>query len=136
MISRGALAIELEANVSSPMISRRNPLLILSLGAALAFACTAMAGQPSANVQSFPAGNSPEGLAFDGESIWVVNGPDSAVTKLRASDGSIEGVFPVGREPHYLVFDGTNIWVANAGDGTVTELRASDGAFLASYHAG
>src|SRR5690242_9931575 len=117
-------------------ISGRNLLLILSLGTGLANAPAVMAGQPSSNTQSFPAGNAPEGLAFDGNSVWAVNGLDSAVTKLRASDGSIEGVFSVGREPHYLVFDGANIWVANYEDGTVTKLRASDGIFLATYHAG
>ena len=136
MICSDAITIELDADLSPRRMPRRNLLLILSLGTALALAPAVMAGESSALVQSFPAGNSPEGLAFDGNSIWAVNGPDSAVTKLRARDGFIEGVFPVGREPHYLVFDGTNIWAANAGDGTVTELRASDGTFLASYHAG
>src|SRR5436190_17822923 len=76
-------------------------------------------------VQNFPAGNVPGGITSDGNDIWVADEFDNAVTKLRRSDGVIEGVFPVGREPKYLVFDGANIWVTNYQDGRVTKLRAS-----------
>jgi len=38
-------------------------------------------------VQNFPAGNTPGGLASDGNDIWVVDEFDNAVTKLRRSDG-------------------------------------------------
>src|SRR5438046_890552 len=113
-------------------------LFTLLLGLSGSFALPAAAQQldsPS-SIQSFPAGNSPEGLAFDGASIWVANEIDNTVTKLRPSDGAIEGVFPVGARPKYLVFDGVNIWVANVDDRTVTKLRASDGTLQGTFPAG
>jgi len=50
------------------------------------------------------------------------------VTKLRASDGVVQGSFAVGSYPNGVAFDGANIWVSNGNNGTVTKLRASDGA--------
>jgi len=44
------------------------------------------------------------------------------VTKLRASDGDLQGTFNVGDSPEGVAFDGANIWVANYDDGTVTKL--------------
>jgi DNA-binding beta-propeller fold protein YncE len=36
---------------------------------------------------TFPVGNAPAGIAFDGANIWVANLSNS-VTKLRASEGT------------------------------------------------
>ena len=36
------------------------------------------------------------GVAFDGANIWVANGGSNTVTKLRASDGALQGTFSVG----------------------------------------
>lgn len=55
------------------------------------------------------------------------------MTKLRASDGSMEGTFPVGQLPLYLAFDGAAIWVSNYNDNTVTKLQSSDGALLGTF---
>src|SRR5689334_561748 len=88
-------------------------------------------------IQSFPVGNGPVYLAFDGANIWCTNFDDNTVTKLRASDGVIQGTFPVGDFPLFLTFDGANIWVANSsGSPTVTKLRASDGELLGTFSAG
>jgi len=84
----------------------------------------------------FPVGSAPQGVAFDGVNIWVVNSGDGTVTKLRASDGAQLGTFGVGRGPQGIVFDGANVWVSNALDGTVTKLQASDGSTLGTYTAG
>jgi len=99
-------------------------LLALFLGLSALFAPLATAQPPetpNVTIENFPVGNRPEGLAFDGTSIWVVNEFDNTVTKLRASDGTIEGVFAIGREPKYVVFDGANIWVANYVSNTVSK---------------
>src|SRR5437016_1145142 len=103
-------------------ISRTIPFVfslavLLGLSARVAPMASAQTPEsPNVTVQSFPVGNRPEGLAFDGTSIWVVNEFDNTVTKLRASDGTIEGVFAIGREPKYLAFDGANIWATNNED--------------------
>ena len=73
---------------------------------------------------SFGVGNGPEGVAFDGASLWVSNRSDGSVTKLRASDGACAGTctFAVGSLPIGVAFDGANIWVANFGGNTVAKL--------------
>jgi len=78
-------------------------------------------------------GSIPFGICFDGTNIWVTNNSNSTVTKLRASDGSIQGTYPV-IIPYGICFDGANIWVST--DGTVTKLMASDGATLDTYGVG
>ena len=87
-------------------------------------------------IQTFPVGRKPWGITYDGASIWVANSRDDTVTKLRASDGALEGTFPVGGSPYYMTFDGANIWVTNYFDNTVTKLRASDGTTLGTFAVG
>ena len=91
----------------------------------------------NANVSaSFPSGDSPLGMAFDGSSMWIVNTNSSSVSKLTASDGAVLGTFAVGYIPGYVAFDGANVWVTNLGDNTVSKLRASDGANLGTFSTG
>src|SRR5262249_45101633 len=87
-------------------------------------------------IQSFPVGNVPQFLVFDGANIWVTNQNDNTVTKLRASDGTNLGTFPVGRVPIWITFDGANIWVSNHLSDNVTKLRASDGVVLGTFDVG
>ncbi len=51
-------------------------------------------------VATMRVGQQPEGLAFDGTDIWVANGGDNTVTKLRLSDGAsctyVVGTRPMG----------------------------------------
>src|SRR6266511_2368140 len=82
-------------------------------------------------------GKGPEGVAFDGASIWVTNQFSNSVTKLRASDGALIGTFAVGNGPFGVALAptpaGPNVWVANFFSKNVTKLRASDGAVLGTY---
>ena len=56
----------------------------------------------NANVSaSFPSGDSPLGMAFDGSSMWIVNTNSSSVSKLTASTGKF---------PWVITLDGTSIW--------------------------
>jgi len=48
---------------------------------------------------TFPVGQQPYGVAFDGANIWVTNNADGTVSKLRASDGAALGTFSVGGFP-------------------------------------
>jgi hypothetical protein len=84
----------------------------------------------------FKVGNNPNDVAFDGQSIWVTNGGDGTVTKLRPSDGTVLGIFKVGALAYGIAFDGANIWVVNTGDNDVTKLRASDGKVLGTFGVG
>jgi len=85
---------------------------------------------------TFNVGNYPRSVAFDGANIWVTNYYSNTVTKLRASDGDVQGTFNVGSNPYGVAFDGANIWVANYGSDTVTKLRASDGDLQGTFNVG
>src|SRR5205807_1531946 len=70
------------------------------------------------------AGDQVDFMAFDGSNIWVTNGADNTVTKLRASSGALLGTYPVGLRPDMVAFDGSNVWVTNDGGG-VTRIGAT-----------
>lgn len=91
---------------------------------------------PANQTATFNVGNAPIGVTFDGANIWVANGYDDTVTKLRVSDGSVLGTFSAeGTGRSSVVFDGANPWVANYDSNGVTKLRASDGAVLGTFGA-
>src|SRR5262249_37733287 len=99
------------------------------------FALSAMAQQSDQPdlIQTFPVGDAPTNLAFDGSNIWVTNLGDGTVTKLRASDGAPQGTFIIGQSPQSLTFDGENIWVSSLAQHNLTKLRASDGTVVGSF---
>ena len=71
-------------------------------------------------------------IVYDGYSLWVASATnDFAVTRVRASDGTILGKFGPGPAGPGLAFDGANIWVANGGG--LVKLRASDGATVGTF---
>src|SRR5215510_8184695 len=98
-------------------------LFIVLFLVAIAALAPAVAPQSGA----FSVGSGPEGVAFDGASVWVTNQFSNNVTKLRASDGAALGTYAVGEGPGEIAFDGSNIWVTNRFSNNVTKLRASDG---------
>jgi DNA-binding beta-propeller fold protein YncE len=104
-------------------------LLAAALFATIGFFASSVVAQqavPSGTIETFPAGENPWGLAFDGENVYVTNNSfdDSTVTKLRASDGALLGTFPLpGNGAAGITFDGENIWVAN----TLSVVRLAGG---------
>jgi len=78
-------------------------------------------------------GSAPLGLTFDGANIWVTNQFDSAVTKLRATDGANLGTFPVGPSPYDVEFNNGSIFVTNSDSNTVSQLDPSDGHLIATW---
>ncbi len=110
---------------------------LVSMPALAGNGVTQLNQESSANLTTvFPVGTTPFGVAFDGENIWIVNGGNNNVTKLRTNDGAVLGTFNVGHSPIGAAFDGANIWVANSNDNTVTKLRASNGTVIGTYAAG
>ena len=76
-----------------------------------------LSASDGSNLGTFPTGNKPVALAYDGENIWVANKFSHNVMKLRASDGSLVDTIKVGRSPEALLFDGNSVWVANGEEG-------------------
>lgn len=78
----------------------------------------------------------PEGIMFDGQSIWVANdGTLDTVTKFDAASMTFVANYPVGRAPDQLAFDGTNVWVTNSNSNNVWVLNRN-GTQLHGYATG
>ena len=89
---------------------------------------------------TFPAGNGPDEIAFDG-SIWVTglsngNQGTSTITKLSATDGALLGTFTSVQPVGGIAFDSSYLLVTNPTYANVSRLRVSDGAFLGSFPTG
>jgi len=85
---------------------------------------------------TFPVPESPLGVAFDGENIWVTTA-GVAISKLRANDGTNLGNSPVGILGGGVAFDGANFWITTQGfGGAVSKLQASNGGVIGSFLTG
>ena len=90
---------------------------------------------PARNGLSLLQGAGVEGVAFDGDHVWVSTS-EGALIKVRASDNAVLGTFQVGADGRGLAFDGANLWVAGGFNNVVRKVRASDGSVLATIPAG
>jgi hypothetical protein len=68
--------------------------------------------------------DSPWGMLYDGDNIWVTDSGDNQLKKLN-SDITTAASISVDR-PEQPVFDGTNIWVPNGSSNTITVVRVKD----------
>ena len=92
---------------------------------------------PAYQSASFTTGTNPDGVAFDGANIWVVNHGSNTVSKLAASTGQVLGTYSSqGSNPEAIAFDGANIWVTSGTGNTVAKLLASTGALVNTYSVG
>ncbi len=66
-----------------------------------------------------PAGSEPEGLAWDGESLWVVDQANARVVQLDP-DGSEVLSVDVGEGPRLAAAGPTGIWVTNYVPGSIS----------------
>ena len=83
--------------------------------------------------QFYAGGFAPDGVAFDGQNIWVASNAQNSVSKIRANDGAVLGTFKVGNQPGSIAFDGANMWVTAIGNSTISKVRCSDGKVLGTY---
>ena len=81
-------------------------------------------GKVDRRVRLEPEGSEPEGLAWDGESLWVVDQANDRVVQLDGN-GTLLGEQPVGQAPRLVAAGETGTWVANYGGTSVT--RIADG---------
>jgi len=84
---------------------------------------TKLLATSGAVVGTYPVGQNPFGVVFDGTNLWVANQVSSGtVTKLLASTGTVIGSYSVGQYPYWVGFDGANLWVTNGGSNAVTKI--------------
>ena len=71
-------------------------------------------------------GNSPRGIAFDGQRIWTANlGSPGSVSIVTLNPLSVSTITTGFSAPEGIAFDGTNMWVTDTGDGNLKKLDAS-----------
>ena len=76
-------------------------------------------------VAEIPAGDGPDGLAADGEIVWVANARGDALTRIDATTNrSVGDPVQVGRNPDGVAAADGVVWVTNTDDGTVTRIEA------------
>src|SRR5690242_14544692 len=81
----------------------------------------------SGHVQTVPAGDGPDGLLVDGDSLWVANGADGTVSHLDASSGGpVNSARADAGAAGLLRADGS-LWVANQSASSVTKIDPQTG---------
>jgi len=71
---------------------------------------------------TFPVGDGPQEIAFDGNNIWVPMESDNTVWRLHANDGRLHGQLRVGRSPQAILYDGQSMWVSDFDSNAVTKI--------------
>ena len=88
-------------------------------------------------ILSFPApAPSPQGLAWDGNFLWVADDSTDTLYKIEPEDGSIISSFPTpGTKPRGLTWDGNHLWCADMKTDTLYKLEPSDASVISSIPA-
>ncbi|GAA1144671.1 hypothetical protein [Nocardioides aquiterrae] len=81
-------------------------------------------GDVDTTVELKPEGSEPEGLAWDGEHLWVVDQAGGRVVELDP-DGAVVAAFRTDDEPRLVAAGDSGVWVANYGGTSVS--RIADG---------
>jgi DNA-binding beta-propeller fold protein YncE len=84
------------------------------------------------SISTFPVGDQPRALMFDGAALWVANYFDNSLSKLTVSGESL-GTFPVDPLPGALAFDGVNVWVTGSLDQVLVVVDPASGDILARH---
>jgi YVTN family beta-propeller protein len=82
-------------------------------------------GKVDQRVQLSPRASEPEGLAYDGTSLWVVDQAGDRVLTLDPASGKVSATYPVGHEPRLVAVGPKGVYVANYSSGSIT--RVADG---------
>jgi YVTN family beta-propeller protein len=65
------------------------------------------------------AGSGPEGVAADGEALWVANNRGASVSRVDADSGEVRATVKAGVGPRGIAVGAGTAWVANTVSGNV-----------------
>ena len=84
-------------------------------------------GGPPRVSATFDVGSGPDGLAVDGDVLWVTDQVENVVRRVDVeTNEQIGPPIDVGQNPDGVAAEGGTAWVANIDDGTVTRLNTGD----------
>ncbi|GAB3765193.1 hypothetical protein FB382_002168 [Nocardioides ginsengisegetis] len=69
-----------------------------------------------------PTGSEPEGLAWDGTSLWVVDQAHDRVLRVDPASGAVVEAVPTGAGPRLVALGDQGAWVADYVDASLTRL--------------
>jgi YVTN family beta-propeller protein len=81
----------------------------------------------TAVVQPIRVADGAADIALDGETAWVTQALDDAVTRIDTTSGTVQDRIQVGRRPGGVTVGAGAVWVANSGDGTVSRVDPGRG---------
>jgi YVTN family beta-propeller protein len=82
---------------------------------------------PKVLARAIPAGDGPDGIAVDGNRVWVSNSRGNSLVRIDTdTDEPLGEPIPVGTNPDEVEARDGVVWVANTDDATVTRLEESD----------
>jgi streptogramin lyase len=82
-------------------------------------------GEVDRQVQLRPRDSQPEGLAYDGQTLWVVDQAGDRVLPVDPASGAVGAAVRVGHEPRLVAAGPSGVFVGNYTEGSVT--RVVDG---------
>jgi hypothetical protein len=74
-----------------------------------------------------PTGSEPEGLAYDGHLLWVVDQAHDRVVPVDPATGAVGDSVDVGDAPRLVTVGSTGLWVSDYGAGAVTHVQPGSG---------
>jgi YVTN family beta-propeller protein len=84
-------------------------------------------GRPARVSETINVGSGPDGLAVDGNTLWVTDQVEDVVRRVNVETNKPIGEpIRVGRNPDGVVAEDGIAWVANVDEGTVSRLETSD----------
>jgi YVTN family beta-propeller protein len=79
--------------------------------------------EPAAPVASIPVGDGPEGIAADGDTIWVANSKDDTLARIDPAKNAVVGTpLKVGPDPDGIAAGSGIAYVASFADGTLQRI--------------
>ena len=84
-------------------------------------------GNVDLRVRLRPAGSEPEGLAYDGSTLWVVDQAHDRLVPLDPESGRPGTPVRVGAAPRLVSAGPAGLWVGNYGDGSVSRVTTGAG---------
>jgi YVTN family beta-propeller protein len=77
--------------------------------------------------QTITVGSGPQGVAVNGDDVWVANSLERTVSRVSAQTNREVKRYPVGNTPAGVAVGAGAVWVTNADDGTISALDATTG---------
>jgi DNA-binding beta-propeller fold protein YncE len=87
-------------------------------------------------IDSYPAGQGPIALAFDGRSLWVASEDNGSLIQIDPLSGAQLNTYPLGGNPRALAYDGAFLWAALTNTDEVVKVDPASGAVAARVAVG